>query len=473
MNEERFFIAPVLQWDISEDTSLTADFSYLYNDPVFDNGLLPFSDGSLSLPIDLNLDYPTLDETYTEQWRTGYRLNHRFNDNLKLRNAFTFSADLLATGRTTGLSLIDDRFVQSTFRGDETYLRENYQLQTDLIGNFSTGSIDHELTVGVDLYRYTIDGFERSTSIIPLLDILNPNYDIDRPELDPPVQYGTRLNTLGIYVQDQIDITDNLILSLGGRLSFTDQKDFADGFDTTNQSDTAFSPNVGIVYKPIEPISLYASYASSFDPVIGRSQDGSAFEPQRGRQYEIGIKTDINENLSASLAAFDITRSNVLTNDPDDFFFSIQTGEERSQGIELLVTGEILPGWKIYGGYAYTDAIISKDNSIPAGDLLPGIAEHTANLWTTYEIQSGDFQGLGFGLGLLFVGDREGDLPNSNVQLPSYVRADASLFYQQENWEAGININNLFDTLYYESGGSFGIYPGAPRNIQATLSYTF
>ena len=475
VDEERFFIAPVLQWDISENTSLTFDFSYLYNDPVYDDGLKPLSDGSLVLPIERNLNYPSLDGTYTEQWRAGYRLNHRFSDDWRLRNAFTFSSDLLVTNRATNGELIDDRFVQLTFRGDEAYLRENYQLQTDLIGNFSTGSIDHELTIGFDLYRYDVDGFERDSpaTALPLLDIFNPDYDVDRPAPGPSFQYGYLLNSLGIYIQDKMDITDNLILSLGGRFSFDELEDSEFFTSGTTQSDSAFSPNVGIVYQPIEPISLYASFAQSFDPAIGRSQNDSAFEPQRGTQYEIGIKADISDNLSATLAAFDITRSNVLTTDPDDPDFSIQTGEQRSQGIELLITGEILPGWNIYGGYAYTDARVTEDNDIPVGDSLAGVAEHTANLWTTYEIQSGDLQGLGFGLGLLFVGEREGDLPNSNLQFPSYVRADAALFYRQENWRGAININNLFDTLYYESGSSFAVYPGAPFNVKASLSYTF
>ncbi|MEL7420589.1 MAG: TonB-dependent siderophore receptor [Cyanobacteria bacterium J06555_3] len=470
-------VAPVLQWDVNENTSLTFDFSYLYNDPVYDDGLTALNDGSRVLPIERNLNYPSLDETYTEQIIARYRLNHRFNDDWQLRNAFSFTADLLATGRATfgSFDLIDDRFLQRALTADERYLTENYQLQTDIIGNFSTGSIDHELTVGFDLSRYNINGEQGNSSptALPLLDIFDPNYDVERPDLETFITYGTRLDSLGIYIQDQIDFTDNFHALLGGRLSVVEQEDFALGFESTNQSSTAFSPNIGLVYQPIEPISLYASYASSFNPAIGRSRDGSAFEPERGRQYEIGVKTDINENLSATLSAFDITRSNVLTTDPDDFDFRIQTAEQRSQGIELLLTGEILPGWNVYTGYAYTDARVTEDNDIPEGDSLSGVPTNTANLWTTYEIQNGDLQGLGFGLGLLFVGERETELPNDDFELPSYLRTDASLFYRQENWRAAININNLFNTEYIDSGFRSSYFPGAPFNIQGTLSYTF
>ena len=163
----------------------------------------------------------------------------------------------------------------------------------------------------------------------------------------------------------------------------------------------SFNKSFGVVYQPSEPISLYASYSQSFSPVIGRSQDGSTFTPERGTQYEVGIKADMNEDLSATLAAFDITKTNVLTSDPDNSNFSIQVGAQRSQGIELIITGEILPGWNISGGYAYTNARSTKDNSIPEGDFLSNVPENTANLWTTYEVQSGDFQGLGLGLGIV------------------------------------------------------------------------
>lgn len=479
VNTERFFVAPVLQWNISEDTSLTVDFSYLYDDPVFDVGLVALDDGSLVLPINRYLGYPSLDDTYTTQFRVGYSFEHEFNDNWQIRNAFSFSSNLLATGRAEFGSdngqLIDNRFLQRVYLGDEEYYRENYQLQTDLIGTFSTGSVLHELSIGFDLNRLTINGKERRSSEIalPVLDIFAPNYNISRPEFEQYAAYGNVIDSLGIYLQDRVDITDNLHLLLGGRFDFTEQEDYTVGAETTNQSDNAFSPNVGVVYQPSEPISLYASYSRSFSPVIGRSQDGSTFTPERGTQYEVGIKADINEDLSATLAAFDITKTNVLTSDPDNSNFSIQVGEQRSQGIEFIITGEILPGWNISGGYAYTNARATKDNSIPEGDFLSNVPENTANLWTTYEIQSGDFQGLGLGLGLLFVGERQSNLPNDDFQLPSYVRADAALFYRRDNWRTSINVNNLFDTEYYEGGSRVRLYPGAPINVQATLSYTF
>ncbi|MES1025789.1 TonB-dependent siderophore receptor [Gloeocapsa sp. BRSZ] len=474
VNEERLFIAPVLQWDMSKNTTLTLDFSYLYNDPVFDRGVVALSDGSLPLPIDRFLGYPSLDDYYETQYRAGYRLEHRFNENWQIRNAFSL-ASILQTGLHTDDVIgdfTDDRLLPRDYL-DSEYLNENFGLQTDLIGRFTTGSIEHQLLIGVDLNRIT-DHYQTRFATLPPIDIFNPNYDVAVPGVLEPDYFQTIFtDNLGLYVQDQITVLENLKLLVGGRLDFAWQDQNLFGEKST-QSDTAFSPRVGVVYQPIEPISLYASFSQSFFPVIGRSRTNTAFEPERGTQYEIGIKADINNNLSATLAAFDIIKRNVLTSDPIDSNFSIQVGEQCSQGVEFNIAGEILPGWNLIAGYAYTDARVTQDNRIPEGDFLSNVPENALNLWTTYEIQTGNLQGLGFGLGLFFVGERQGQLPNSNLQLPSYVRADAALFYRHENWRAAINIQNLFDIEYYEvAQNRTTIYPGAPFNIRATVSYDF
>jgi iron complex outermembrane receptor protein len=162
-----------------------------------------------------------------------------------------------------------------------------------------------------------------------------------------------------------------------------------------------------------------------------------------------------------------------LTADPVDPNFSIQTGEQRSQGVEFNVVGEILPGWKIAGGYAYTDAEITEDNTLDVGNRINNVPKHAASLWTSYEIQEGSLKGLGLGLGLFHVGDRAGDLANS-FEVPSYTRTDLSLFYNRENFRAAINIENLFDIDYFEAAESdLRVYYGAPFTIKGSLSFSF
>ena len=230
---------------------------------------------------------------------------------------------------------------------------------------------------------------------------------------------------------------------------------------------------MGIVYQPSETTSLYASWSNSFSPqFFSRSRTNQPFNPTTGEQFEIGVKQEFFDNrLSATLALYQLTRQNVLTSDPEDRDFSIQTGEQKSRGVELDVAGEILPGWKIIATYAYTDAFVSEDEDIPVGDRLQGIPEHSASLWTTYEIQTGNLQGLGFGAGLVFAGDRQVQLPNT-IELPSYVRADASIFYRRDNYRFALNFKNIFDTKYYNTQG-FYITPAAPFTVLGTLTLEF
>lgn len=179
----------------------------------------------------------------------------------------------------------------------------------------------------------------------------------------------------------------------------------------------------------------------------------------------------MNDRLSATLAFYDLTRSNILTADPVNEGFSILTGEQRSRGIELNVGGEILPGWNIIGGSAYTDAQVTEDTDSELVDnRLGNVPKNAFNIWTTYEIQQGAFQGLGAGLGFFYKGDTEGDIDNSFI-VPSYFRTDASIFYKRDEFRAAINIRNLFNLNYYEfATGRFSVYAAEPLTVQGTVS---
>lgn len=135
------------------------------------------------------------------------------------------------------------------------------------------------------------------------------------------------------------------------------------------------------------------------------------------------------------------------------------------------MNGEILPGWNIYASAFLSDPIISKSNDLPVGDTLRNSPRQGVSLWTTYEIQRGDYKGLGFGFGLFYVDERETQVPN-NFVLPSYVRADASLFYRHENWDVQLNFKNLFETRYYELG-SYTAFAGEPFSVRGTFSIRF
>lgn len=247
----------------------------------------------------------------------------------------------------------------------------------------------------------------------------------------------------------------------------------------TRLTEGAFSPRIGLVYQPSDTVSLYASYSRSFAPVSGRDSEGEPFIPTRGTQYEVGIRTDfLDGRLTANLAAYHLNKTNIVTT--EDFIFEAgpqqivsQIGEQRSQGIELDVTGEILPGWNIVIAYAYTDAQVSEDNEVSEGNRLNGIPKNQASLWTTYTIQSGDLRGLGFGLGLFYVGNRFGDIANT-FELGDYLRTDAALYFRRDRLNAAINIRNLFD-IDYSSFGYARTFTdrGDPFTIVGSVSWEF
>jgi iron complex outermembrane recepter protein len=477
-DEERYFLAPTLAFRLGDRTQLTLETEYQDTTSPGYFGLPAFGtaiDNPVGeLPLDLFTGEPDESELNIRIYRLGYNLEHRFNDNWEIRNAFQLS-DRDFNGLQIGLTGVQDdnrTFDRFYFSNLEPFSVRTYALDTYVSGEFLTGSIQHQLVVGFDLARAETrtDGIFGDAGP---LDLFDPVYG--RPLGSGDANRSLQRNdALGIYLQDQIRFTDNLILLLGGRFDLVNQtrEDYIADLETFQQ-DEAFSPRVGLVYQPIEPISLYASYSRSFQQVVGGALDNTLFQPERGTQYEIGIKADVTERLSATLALYNLIRSNVLTSDPNDPIFSIQSGRQRSRGVELDVAGELSPGWNIIAGYAYTDAQVVEDNTFEEGNRLDNVPEHSFNIWTTYEIQEGDLRGLGFGLGFFFIGEREGDLSNS-FQLPSYFRTDAAIYYRRDRLNVALNFKNLFDIDYFANAiNQFRLYPGDPLTVQATVSWQF
>jgi iron complex outermembrane recepter protein len=482
-NSDNLSISPVVSVVLGDRTNLTIEGDYVR---TRDSGFTPFVPvvGSVlpnpvgKIPRNRNVGEPT-DRINASLIRVGYQLEHKFSDEWSLRNGFLYSFRDYNDNRTLPGTLgADNRTLSRSFR-DFDFQSITYNFSTSLIGKFMTGSVQHQLLFGIDLnsYENRVPKF-RDAEAAPI-DIFNPIYGQPRGEFGDTFSNTTVNNSIGIYLQDQIAFTDNFKVVVGGRFDIIDQRseDFSASI-RSSKSESAFSPRLGIVYQPIPPLSLYASYVSSFTPasgvfLFGGDLSNNAFEPERGRQYEIGIKADLSDRISATLAFFDLTRTNVLTDDPNNPGFQIQTGEQNSRGIELSLGGEILPGWNFIGGYAYTDVRVTRDNTFPVGSQLPNTPDHSFNLWTTYQIQTGDLQGLGFGLGLFFVGDRSGDLPNT-YRLPSYLRTDAAIFYKRDRFKIALNFRNLFDVEYFDNGSSATrVNYGQPFTVQGTISWQF
>jgi iron complex outermembrane recepter protein len=481
LNNDYFSISPVVSVEIGKNTNLTLEGEYATSTSSYSAGvpvvgtILPNPNGKVRRSFNSSEPSDSLEQTSS---RFGYRLEHKFNDNWSLRNAFrgtlyTYSDKITLRSRLDA----DNRTFRGTYREfDVEY--DDYSLTTNLVGKFSTGSIKHQLLVGVDLGRFVTRTPKYIDFVAAPLDIFNPIYGQPIGDIiTTDSRDRSQTDSLGIYLQDQIALADNLKLLLGVRFdAFTQDYEFITDGTSSSQSNNAFSPRFGIVYQPIPAISLYAGYTSSFAPARGTIFFGNfnqIFEPERGKQYEVGVKADLSDRLSATLAFYDLTRTNVIATDPNDPNLSIQTGEQQSQGIEFNIGGEILPGWNIFAGYAYTDARLTKDTTFQPGNRLGNTPANSFNLWTTYQIQQGNLQGLGLGLGLFYVGDRAGTLENT-YDLPSYLRTDAAIFYNKDKFRVALNFKNLFDIDYFEfaSNSSRASY-GQPFTVQGTISVQF
>ncbi|WP_414550065.1 TonB-dependent siderophore receptor [Anabaena sp. CCY 0017] len=483
-DSRRYFIAPSLAWTISPNTKLTLEASYLQDRRTFDRGLLVLNgaDRPADLPLSRALFDPNFSQANYDETRAYVYLDHNFSDDVSLRSAFRYTTSFESDreGSSSGSLRNDNRTLDiEAYFGDQFF--ETYTFQNDLVWEFDTGAIAHKLLLGFEVRN----SFARYGSQAPagqqaltggLLDIFEPDYNAitytggydfffegDRKEE----------KLFGIYLQDQITLLDNLKLVIGGRFdSVTSKQRFGDFREDID--DSAFSPRFGLVYQPSETLSLYANYSRSFVPVGGQNATNTPFEPTRGTQYEIGAKADfLDGRLSATIGAYDITKSNITTADPDNRNFSIQVGEQRARGIDIDVAGEILPGWNIIASYALIDATITQDNRFEVGNRLNNIPQNAASLWTTYTMQSGNFRGVGFGAGAFFVGERTGDLDNS-FTLPGYTRFDAAVYYNRDNFRAALNFKNLFGTEYFAgSQNRRAVVPGAPFEVLGTVSWQF
>jgi iron complex outermembrane recepter protein len=477
VDTESIFVAPVFSFQLGSKTKLTLNFEYQNYNLVFDRGF-PAEPEIFQVPTSRFLGEPDFDDATGNLGRGSYILEHQFNENWKLRHTFAAAIANLKTAAIYPGSLQADRRNVDRFIGTSDENQENYTLQTEVSGKFKTGAIEHQLLVGIELFRYRFN-YQFSDSTIAPLDLFNPIYGAqpDGPFVDlyGETTYGT--DAVSLYLQDQITLSKQWKLLAGGRLDLahTTSREELTGNLTTDNTDFAFSPRVGLVYQPSDRISLYASYATAFNPVIfGTSRTGAAFDPETGRQFEVGIKGDlIPGRLSATLAAYDITKKHVLISDPEDDRFSLQTGEQKSRGIEFNLVGQPVSGWDVALSYAYTDAFVSEDTTIPVGDQLTGSAKHQFGLWNSYQIQRGSLKGFGLGLGLYYVSDREAVLPNTAVDLPSYFRVDAAIFYKRDNWKFQLNVNNLTNVDIYNARGNGLIAPQPPISVLGTISYTF
>ncbi len=309
------------------------------------------------------------------------------------------------------------------------------------------------------------------TLIRPILDQIA--YPADGTGATNQVTWQT---ALGEYVSDQIKIGSRMHLSLGVRHDL--QK--VHGLDllkpATTTFDTQISPftkQAGLVYDVTPSISPYASWSQSIKPQTNIAYDvngNSSFPPETGEQYEAGVKFQSpSKNTNLTIAAYQISRQNVVV--PSGTNFTVPTGnatvgqaisrldgEQQSKGLEIELQWQPMPNWQIQTGYAYSKAIIkaSITNPTTVGLDLANAPRSTGNVWTRYNIPHGALKGLGFGTGVVYVGDAWAGDPTTALyyKLPAWTRVDTSVYYKWKRFDFAMNVQNLMDRRYISSAQS-------------------
>ena len=486
-HDDNIFVSPSFTWNITPQTDLTVLLHYQSLENVFEYGL-PQEPESLNVPISRFFGEPGFNNMQVESGSASYFLNHRFNDDWRFRSAFRSNMAREKDRSMMATFLYDDR--RTLDREAQTFKEridaDDYALQNELYGKFKTGAVNHQVMVGTEVARVdNASGLSfAEPGTIPTIDIYNPVYGQSFKDFAAPnISLHQNTDSFGVYFQDQIEILDNLKLTGGGRYDWFNytSKAVDDPASDARVNGEKFSPRVGLVYQPIRSTSLYFGWNNSFNPVTFGRTNGEPLKPESGEQFEIGVKQELfGERLWANLAFFEIERQNISVTDINDPTKVRQVGEQKSKGIELDIQGQPIDGLNLIASYAFTDAFVNKDTSIPIGSRLFGVPEHSGSFWGTYEIQYGMFRGFGFGSGIYVVDDsRSTGLPlasesqsTSVFNLPSYARLDSMFYYKYKNWRAQINLKNLNDEKIYETTG-YSLKPQAPFSVLGSISMSF
>ncbi len=492
---DRFGINPTARFEIGAATTLDLSYEYIDHERFIDRGIPTGSDGR---PVedfrDIVFGDPDLNLTGLRAHLFRATLQHEFSENLK-GNFSAFLGDYDKLYQNFYASSYKQSLTPNEVTLDgyiDTTQRENGILSGNLIGEFSTGGLEHTLVVGGEYIDTTSDQ-DRFNAFWDTTSDDNEIFSITRPlslrggagvniaggstvnsfsaDLNDDTQVG--IEVLSAYIQDEIRISDNLDLVIGARLDSFDIAVFnVPANDLRSRKDEEISPRLGLVFKPREQISLYGSYSGSFLPRSGEqfaniNGNNNRLDPNTFTNLEAGVKWDLSPGLSLTAAVFEIEQSSPQVADDDPSTLDII--DSTIDGFELQLSGLLTDRWFISSGYSHLDGE-QVNRSGPTGLRPRELPENMLSLWNSFQINDR----LGLGLGLSY--QDESFVNNGNsATLPSHTRFDAAVFYDVSNsLRVQLNVENLSDELYFpNSHSTHQASVGAPLNARLTISSRF
>ncbi|MDF2177733.1 TonB-dependent siderophore receptor [Aliiglaciecola sp. CAU 1673] len=487
---DRYGFNPTVRWELSPQTTFDLSYEYINHERFIDRGIPTGEDGR---PVEALKDVVFADpeNNYHELEAHVLRaaLTHQFTDHIKGNFSAQYGdydkvyANFYASDYDQSTNIVElDGYIDST-------VRDSLILSGNLVAEFETGNIGHTLIMGTEfiqtdsdqnrfnpVFDSTMDDTELFVAQRPLSlrGLAGTNASGNRvtaafSDLNDDTRVD--LDVFSFYLQDEIALSDKLDLVLGARFDQFDISVFnamPDVLETRSRTDQEISPRAGLVYKPQENISLYASYSESFLPRSGEQYtdingNNDKLDPDTYSNQEIGLKWDFAHGLSFTAAIFENQQSSpqVADNDPA----TLDVIDSEISGFELQLNGQLTRDWSISANYSYLDGEIVTRTG-PTGRTPSELPENTFSIWTSYKLT--DLFGVGIGATY----QDESFINSSNTAvLPSYTRVDASAYYDlSDNLRVQLNIENLFDEVYFPNAHStHQATVGAPMNAMLTL----
>ena len=491
VSSERVYVNPSILFKLGKKTELIVEGDYLADQrtPDFGAGIINYQIVDIPRERFLGVAWSNIKSSQSSVTTT---LTHQINENwtLKWMNGWRQNAsNLFSNTRPNAGTLIsaNGQWIRNLQKSE---VEESYGItQLDLIGSLNLAGMKHQVLVGLDSDFYNTDTyaynqFARYDTINVYASSLKTSRS-DQPTMTPFTKTMAPIRRLGVYAQDLIHINGQWKILAGLRYSYqqtlSDVYAYATGKTTsTSNFDGAFSPRLGIVYKPSLDHALFASYSNSFTLNTGVDINNQALPPSLIDQYEVGAKNELWDGLiSVNLTAYRILNNNLaqnaLLNATTYSYVKEMAGSVQSEGVELDVMSKPIAGFTLSGGYSFNETKYVKSNTYIEGSLLKYNPRHTANLGVQYR-----YQGFQLGLTAVYIGERFAGrstrvlVANDAyrlIALPAYVQADLTAGYTYKKLSLRARVANLGDVLSYNVHDDNSVNPIAPRNYSLTLTY--
>jgi catecholate siderophore receptor len=472
----RYGINPTVRFDAGRATTLTVGFEHLSDRRLADRGIPSQAGRPVAVAASQFFGSPTQNHAHSSVDSVSTTFEHRFSSGFRLQNSLlagkydrsyqnVYPGSAVSAGGTFTLSAYD-----------HVTNRTNAFNQTDLTYNLKIGRTIHTLLFGTEVGHQFQDDLRHTASNIPDVALSNSIRDANFQTAPLAFDRNAAANIVAGYVQDQIAWSRRWKSVVGVR---TDRFAVAvdnhlPGIADLSRTDVAASPRAGLIYQPNGVASFYTSYAYTFLPsgqTLGLATNTVDLKPEDARNYEAGARLELlDKRLNLSAAVFRLDRNHVRNTDPTDPTRLVQTGQQRTEGVSVSAAGSLLPQWKLYGGYANLNARLTEDTSSgPAGRKVGLVPRNQLTLWSTYDL----WKQWGAGGGVIAQSSTSTSFTNQ-VELPAFARVDAVVYRRIRGYRIALNVENLLNARYYPTANSDNnISPGAPRNVQLSLTATF